>query len=69
MQNTIYVIGTCHGDAIGFKVEDLYKQLCEIKPDLILDESPIDNKVGIMDWLRSVPITIRNGEVVNPRLF
>lgn len=54
MQNTIYVIGTCHGDTIGFKVDDLYKLLSEIKPDLILDESPIDNKVGIMDWLKSV---------------
>ena len=48
----IYVIGTCHGDTIGFKVEDLYKLLCEIKPDVILDESPIDNKWPMMDWLK-----------------
>jgi hypothetical protein len=48
----IYVIGTCHGDTIGFKVEDLYKLLCEIKPDVILDESPIDNKWAMIDWLK-----------------
>ncbi|MDD2332338.1 MAG: hypothetical protein PHI68_06785 [Candidatus Cloacimonetes bacterium] len=53
MNNIIYVIGTCHGDTIGFKVEDLYKHLCEIKPDVILDESPIDNKWGMLDWLRA----------------
>jgi len=52
MRNMIYVIGTCHGDTIGFKVEDLYKLLCEIKPDVILDESPIDNKWPMMDWLK-----------------
>ncbi len=52
MNNIIYIIGTCHGDTIGFKVEDLYKQLLEIKPDIILDESPIDNMWPMMDWLK-----------------
>jgi len=53
MNNTIYVIGTCHGDTIGFKTDDLYKLLCEIKPDVILDESPIDNRCAMMDWLNA----------------
>jgi len=53
MNNTIYVIGTCHGDTTGFKVNDLYKLLCELKPDIILDESPIDNSCTMMDWLKA----------------
>jgi hypothetical protein len=52
MKNVIYVIGTCHGDTIGFKVDDLYKQLLEIKPDVILDESPIDSNWAMIDWLK-----------------
>lgn len=52
MDNTIYIIGTCHGNTTGFKVDDLYKQLLEIKPDVILDESPIDNKWAMVDWLK-----------------
>ncbi len=52
MNNIIYIIGTCHGNTAGFKVDDLYKQLLEIKPDVILDESPIDNKWPMMDWLK-----------------
>jgi len=52
MNNIIYIIGTCHGDTTGFKVDDLYKQLLEIKPDIILDESPIDNMWPMMDWLK-----------------
>ncbi|HPS40007.1 MAG TPA: hypothetical protein PL124_11375 [Candidatus Cloacimonadota bacterium] len=53
MKNCIFVVGTCHGDTTGFKVDHLYNLLCEIKPDLILDESPIDNNIGIMDWLKA----------------
>ncbi len=56
MKNTIHVIGTCHGDTIGFKIVDLYKLLCDIKPDVILDESPIDNQIGIMGWLQAAAI-------------
>lgn len=52
MNTIIYIIGTCHGNTTGFKVDDLYKQLLEIKPDVILDESPIDNKWPMMDWLK-----------------
>ncbi len=51
MNNTIYVIGACHGNTIGFRIDDLYKLLCRIKPDIILDESPIDKKCAMMDWL------------------
>ncbi len=46
------MIGTCHGDTIGFKVDDLYYLLCEIKPDVILDESPIDSNWAVLDWLK-----------------
>jgi len=52
MRNIIYIIGTCHGNTTGFKVDDLYKQLLEIKPDVILDESPIDSKWLMIDWLK-----------------
>lgn len=52
MNNIINIIGTCHGNTIGFKVDDLHKQLLEIKPDVILVESPIDNKWPMMDWLK-----------------
>lgn len=52
MHNRIHVIGTCHGDTIGFKIDDLYKELVKIKPDIILDESPIDNKWPMLDWLK-----------------
>ena len=53
MNNIIYIIGTCHGNTTGFKVDDLYNQLMEIKPDVILDESPIDNERSMMDWLKA----------------
>lgn len=52
MNNRVYVIGTCHGDTIGFKVDDLYKQLLKIRPNVILFESPIDNKWTMLDWLK-----------------
>lgn len=51
MKNTFYVIGTCHGNTIGFKIDDLYELLCRVQPDVILDESPIDNKCSMTDWL------------------
>lgn len=53
MNNTIRIIGTCHCDTKGFKMEDLYNLLCKIKPDVILCEFPIDDEVGIMDWLKA----------------
>ncbi len=53
MNNRIIVVGTCHGDTLGFKTDDLYNLLCELKPDIILNESAIDENVNIMDWLKA----------------
>lgn len=53
MNNRIRVIGTCHGDTIGFKTDDLYQLLCSIKPDIILNESAIEANCDIMDWLKA----------------
>lgn len=53
MNNRIIVVGTCHGDTLGFKTDDLFQLLCSIQPDIILNESAIDEKVGMIDWLKA----------------
>ena len=47
------VVGTCHCDTLGFKTDDLYQLLCSIRPDIILNESAIDEKVSMIDWLKA----------------
>jgi hypothetical protein len=53
MNNLIRVLGTCHHDTKGFKTADLYDCLCQVKPDVILFETPIDDEVSMMDWLKA----------------
>jgi hypothetical protein len=53
MNNRIIVVGTCHGNTLGFKVDDLYQLLCSLKPDIILNESAIDENIDILDWLKA----------------
>lgn len=45
------------------------KQLLEIKPDVILDESPIDNKWPMMDWLKGCADYSKNEAVEKPQQF
>lgn len=42
MQNKITVIGTVHNATKNYSADDLYNKLCDIKPDLILFEFPLE---------------------------
>lgn len=53
MNNTIAVVGTVHFETNQFKWNDLYNKLCELKPDVILVEYPIEIEPEIMQWLKN----------------
>jgi pheromone shutdown protein TraB len=42
MQNKITIIGTVHNATKNYSVDDLYNKLCDIKPDIILFEWPLE---------------------------
>ncbi|MBM4398887.1 MAG: hypothetical protein FJ041_00960 [Candidatus Cloacimonetes bacterium] len=47
MNNTITVIGTVHNATKNYTPDDLYKKLCDIKPDVILFEWPLEWKKNL----------------------
>jgi hypothetical protein len=53
MNNTISVVGTVHHETVKFKWEDLYNRLCELKPDIILMEFPLEIEPEIMQWMQN----------------
>jgi len=53
MNNTITVIGTVHYEESQFKWGNLYTKLCELKPDVILMEFPIEIEPEIMQWMKN----------------
>jgi hypothetical protein len=53
MNNTITIIGSVHFETKAYKIDDLYLKLCEIKPDIILFEYPIEVEPEIMQWLNN----------------
>jgi hypothetical protein len=50
MPNTITIIGTVHYKSELFSADILYQKLCEIKPDVVLFEMPMD-EANIMGWI------------------
>lgn len=53
MNNSITVIGTCHHETKAYKIIDLYNKLCDIRPDVILMEYPIEIEPEIMQWMNN----------------
>ncbi len=53
MNNSITVIGTCHYETKAYKIIDLYNKLCDIRPDVILMEYPIEIEPEIMQWMNN----------------
>lgn len=51
MKNKLYIVGTMHNQANNLVEADLYQLLCEIRPDIILFEFPIEAENEMMQWL------------------
>lgn len=51
MKNKLYIVGTMHNQANNLIEADLYQLLCEIRPDIILFEFPIEAENEMMQWL------------------
>ena len=54
MHNTITIIGSVHEATKNYTADDLYQKLCEIKPDIILFEFP-------MEWEKDLQARINYG--------
>jgi hypothetical protein len=62
MHNLVTVIGTRHSDTKVYKTADLYDKFCNIKPDIILFEAPIEVAPIMMDWIKGCIKHHKGGE-------
>lgn len=51
MNNTITIIGTTHYNSKAMNSDTIYNKLCELKPDVILNEIPVDCEWYIIEWM------------------
>ncbi len=51
MKNKIYIVGTMHRQTTSLIAEGLYQLLCEIRPDIVLFEFPLEAEDEMMQWL------------------
>jgi pheromone shutdown protein TraB len=53
MNNTITIIGTMHHHSKVINPDTIYNKLCELKPDIILQEIPVDCDSFIIEWMQN----------------